>query len=89
MSPTFVYGMLALTLCYVLACRIDKMMRGVTKPVVFFQHAMLAACAMASWLMEFTSLQPWGEPVFAFGVLQFFFFSLSRWKTRAPDGTMK
>lgn len=82
-----VYGLLTLGLCYLLACRIDKMVRGVTRPAVFWQHAVLGVASMGSFLAGFTELAPWRDVIFAAGVLVFFLFSLDRWRVRAPKDT--
>lgn len=82
-----VYGLLISGLCYLLACRIDKMVRGVTIPHVFWQHAILGVCAFGSLLLNFTSYEVWSAPALAFGVFVFFMFSLKRWRSVAPEGT--
>lgn len=83
------YGMLSLGLCWVLACRIDKMNKGVTKHTVFLQHAMLAVAVFVAWVIGFTRFGAWSSVVLAGGVLQFFLFSLGRWRRHAPDDTVR
>jgi hypothetical protein len=85
----FVFGLLAIGLCIIIACRIDKMLKGVTLPGVFWQHAILGVCAFAGLVLGFTQYQEWAAVVFAAGVFQFFLFSLKRWRKRAPDDTMR
>jgi hypothetical protein len=82
-----VYGAITLALCYVLACRIDKMVRGETRPGVFWQHAILGVSLMGSWLLSFTSYADWSGPTLAGGVFAFFMFSTRRWRGKAPVGT--
>jgi thiosulfate reductase cytochrome b subunit len=82
-----VYGVLSLLLCYVLACRIDKMVKGVTKPIVFWQHALLGVAVLAAWLVQFTRFHEWADCILAAGLLSFFLLSLDRWKTSPPKGT--
>jgi hypothetical protein len=82
-----IYGVLALGLCFLLLCRTDKMLRGLTRPAVFYQHAVLALSVFASWVLGFTRFAEWSEVVFAAGVLQFFLFSVDRWRMKAPSGT--
>lgn len=82
-----IYGVLILALCYVLACRVDKMVRGVTKPRIFWQHFLLGVSAIASLALRFTTFEPWASPALAFGVLVFFLFSVQRWRRAAPKDT--
>lgn len=73
--------------CVVLACRIDKMMRGVTSLRVFLQHAALAMGMFGAFLLSFTTFSAWGPVSVAAGVLVFLLLSLSRWRYAPPAGT--
>lgn len=84
-----VYGLLSLGLLWVLACRIDKMMKGVTQQKVFLQHFLLGMSVFGAWLLGFSKYAEWSEAIIVLGVLQFFLFSLKRWKNKAPDDTVK
>lgn len=76
--------------CYLVLCRIDKMLKGVTRPVVFVQHAVLGACLFAAGGLElWPDAHGYSTGVAAFGVLMFFLLSRSRWRSGAPDGTAK
>jgi hypothetical protein len=85
----FIYAVLALGACYVIACRIDKMLKGVTQPVVFWQHALLAVAVFGSLLLSFTAWAEWTASALCAGVLAFFVLSLPRWRDSAPAGTEK
>ena len=70
-------------------CRIDKMIQGVTKPVVFFQHAALAIGVFISTILEISGRSEWSKVSIGLGILAFFVCSLGRWKYEAPKGTSK
>ena len=89
MTGQLAYGLLIAALCVVLACRIEKMVHGVTQPSVFMQHFVLAVAAFASWVVGFTSLEQWNTSILSGGVLAFFLFSRKRWRFSAPDDTTK
>lgn len=73
--------------CIMIACRIEKMMRGVTAVRVFLQHAALALGMFNAFLLSFTKFAAWGTASVAAGVLVFFLLSLSRWRYAPPVGT--
>lgn len=73
--------------CIMIACRIEKMMRGVTAVRVFLQHAALALGMFNAFLLSFTKFAAWGTASVAAGVLVFFLLSLSRWRYAPPSGT--
>ena len=89
MSAQFVSAILTLVACFVLLCRVDKMTRGITKPVVFFQHALLAMGMFGSVLIRFTAYAEWADASMAAGLLAFLLSSLDRWRVSAPEGTTK
>lgn len=89
MTGHIVSTLLALVGCFLLACRVDKMVKGETKPSVFLQHALLALALFVSAVLNFTEFDDWSPAVMAAGVVAFFFFSVNRWRYRAPDGTTK
>ena len=78
---------LTLSTCYVVLCRVEKMVRGVTKPVVFYQHAALALGFFVSFVLGFTQWADLAEAASAGGVLLFFGMSASRWRFKAPEDT--
>jgi len=80
---------LTLSACFLLMCRIDKMIHGVTKKTVFVQHAALAMGMFGSVILDFTAYAEWSNASMAIGVLSFFFFSIGRWRRGAPDGTTR
>ena len=76
--------------CYLVLCRIDKMLKGVTRAAVFVQHAVLGACLFVAGGLElWPEAHGFSTGVAAFGVLMFFLMSSSRWRGGAPDGTAK
>lgn len=89
MSPQFVYGLLTLGVCAIVACRVEKMEKGVTRPEVFAQHFLLGVCSFGSWISGFTEYEDWNTSILAMGILQFFLFSVKRWQENAPDGTTR
>jgi hypothetical protein len=84
-----VFGLIAFGLCIIIACRIDKMLKGVTMPSIFWQHAILGICAFAGLVAGFTEYQEWSGAILALGVFQFFLFSLKRWRKHAPGDTIR
>ena len=86
-ASTVVEGVLGAVVCTVLACRINKMMRGVTAVRVFIQHAALALGMFNAFLLSFTKFAAWGTASVAAGVLIFFLLSLARWRYAPPAGT--
>ena len=78
---------LPLSACYVVLCRVEKMVRGVTKPIIFYQHAALALGFFVSFVLGFTQWADLAEAASAAGVLVFFGLSANRWRVRAPEDT--
>lgn len=74
---------------FMLACRIEKMMRGVTELRVFVQHFALACSLGAALLLSFGELSDWGPACVAGGVVFFFAMSLKRWRQAPPNGTKR
>jgi hypothetical protein len=89
MTGHIVATALALVGCFMMLCRVDKMVKGITKASVFVQHAVLALSLFGSAVLNFTRFDDWSPAVMASGVVAFFLFSVSRWRDRAPDGTTK
>lgn len=89
MTAQFVSGCLMLAACVLLACRIDKMSKGITKTSVFWQHFLLGISLFVAWVIGFTQWYEWAPAVMSGGVLQFFLFSIDRWRRGAPEGTTK
>lgn len=85
--PTVAADVMLVVGCIVIACRIEKMMRGVTALRVFLQHAALALGMFNAFLLSFTKFAAWGTASVAAGVLIFFLLSLSRWRYAPPSGT--
>lgn len=88
-SAYFVTGVLTLAGCFMIACRVDKMVKGVTMPTVFAQHASIGIGLFGGFVLMFTEFADWSPASIAAGVVAFFAFSLKRWKAGAPDGTTK
>lgn len=86
---TLLSFMIVLAACFVVACRVDKMLRGVTKPGVFIQHAALGLGLFGGGLLSFTRWADLAIGAAALGVLVFFVISRQRWKHGAPEGTSK
>lgn len=78
---------LTLAACWVLACRIDKMLKGTTQPGIFVQHFLMAIGLFGSFLLVFTEWADLAPASMAAGVLAFFAFSASRWRRGAPVDT--
>lgn len=78
---------LTLSTCYVVLCRVEKMVRGVTKPIIFYQHAALALGFFLSFILSFTQWADLAEAASAGGVLMFFGMSAGRWRVSAPEDT--
>ncbi len=74
---------------FMLACRIEKMMRGVTELRVFVQHFALACSLGAALLLSFGDHSDWGPACVAGGVVFFFLMSLKRWRQAPPQGTKR
>lgn len=72
-----------------LACRIEKMMRGVTELRVFVQHFALACSLGAAFLLSFGEHSEWGSASVAGGIVFFFMLSLKRWRQAPPQGTKR
>lgn len=89
MTGHIVATALALVACFMLLCRVDKMVKGTTKYSVFLQHALLALSLFGSAVLNFTEFDDWSPASMAAGVVCFFFFSVNRWRKGAPDGTTK
>ncbi len=89
MTGHIVATVLALVGCFMLMCRVDKMVKGTTKATVFVQHALLALSLFGSAVLNFTEFDDWSPASMAAGVVAFFFFSIGRWKYQAPAGTTK
>ncbi len=79
----------ALLGCIMLACRVDKMEKGVTQVSVFIQHAGLALSMFTSAILNFTPYDDWSGAAMAAGIVLFFAFSVHRWRHQAPVGTTK
>jgi len=74
---------------YLVLCRIDKMLKGHTKPIVFIQHAVLGMGLFGSLLLIFS---PWPIASVASssaGIISFFLLSAKRWRYCAPEGTTR
>lgn len=80
---------IVLAACFVVACRIDKMLKGVTKPWVFIQHAALGLGLLGGGLLSFTRWADLSVGSAALGVLVFFVISRHRWRHGAPEGTSR
>jgi hypothetical protein len=89
MNPHIFASLLTLAACFVILCRVDKMIKGQTKPTVFAQHAILAMGLFCSVILNFTPYENWSQASMAAGLLVFFCFSIRRWKAGAPEGTSK
>jgi len=89
MNGHIVSMLLTLAGCFMLMCRVDKMVKGVTKWTVFFQHAILALSMFVSAVLNFTPYDDWSAASLAFGVVIFFSLSIQRWRYQAPTGTTK
>jgi len=89
MNGHIVSMLLTLAGCFMLMCRVDKMVKGVTKWNVFFQHAILALSMFVSAVLNFTEFDDWSPAALAFGIVVFFSLSLNRWRHQAPQGTTK
>lgn len=84
-----VTGLLTLAGCFMIACRVDKMMKGVTMPGVFIQHALVGLGLFGGFVLMFTEFSDWSPASIAAGIVSFFVFSLKRWRGGAPEGTTK
>lgn len=88
-ASTVVEGVLGAVVCTVLACRINKMMHGVTAVVVFVQHAVLAIGVFGSVLLSFAGHGEWSAASAVAGVLVFLLLSVNRWRHAPPAGTAR
>ncbi len=84
-----VTGLLALAGCFMIACRVEKMVKGVTLPSIFIQHAMVGLGLFGGFVLLFTDYHEWSPASIAGGIVAFFVFSLRRWQRGAPEGTTK
>ena len=64
-------------------CRIKQMHPGVTRRVVFAQHAALGMGLAGGAVFS----AEWARAALAAGVFVFLLLSASRWRDRAPPGT--
>ncbi len=64
-------------------CRVNAMQHGITRPLVFIQHAALGLGLVGGlmWPAE------WGRVAMAAGVVVFLLCSSGRWRRSAPEGT--
>lgn len=88
-APLIVADLLCLACAVTLSRRVAKMQRGVTSLKVFFQHAIVALGLMAGLLLSFTEYSEWTAAAVAGGTFGFFLLSMQRWKTHAPQGTIR
>ena len=89
MSAQFLSGALTLIACFMILCRVDKMMNGVTQGTVFAQHAILGMALFGSFVISFTDYAEWGDAILSAGIVCFLLLSVRRWKRGAPIGTTK
>lgn len=80
---------LTILACGIIACRVDKMLKGATAPGVFIQHAVLGVALFASSVIQFTVYRAWAGSLVSAGLVFFFVMSRKRWKNSAPEGTTK
>lgn len=73
---------LGLASIWSILCRVSQMKSGVTRPIVFVQHALLALAVMAYLL--FPRL---GPTALLAGISAFLLLGSHRWKDGAPEGT--
>ncbi len=88
-APLIVSDSLLVAGVVILACRIEKMMRGVTELRVVLQHFALACSLGGAILLSFGELSEWGPACVAAGVVFFFLLSLKRWRQAPPQGTKR
>jgi len=87
--PAVIAGALGVVVCFMLGCRIAKMMRGVTALGVFLQHAFLAIGVFGAVLLLFSGRSEWSPASAIAGVLIFLLLSLRRWRYAPPAGTVR
>lgn len=88
-APLIVADLLCLACAITLSRRVSKMQRGVTSLKVFFQHAIVALGLFGGLLLSFTEYSEWTAAAVAGGTFGFFLLSMQRWKTQAPQGTIR
>lgn len=76
-----------LSICFIIGCRVDKMMKGVTQPLIFVQHCLLATSAFCASIVEFTHWAELSSACLGLGVIAFFTVSAKRWRFGAPVDT--
>ncbi len=84
-----VTGLLTLAGCFMIACRVEKMVKGVTMPAIFVQHALVGCGLFGGFVLMFTDFSDWSPASIAAGIVAFFIISLRRWRGGAPEGTTK
>lgn len=88
-APLIVADLLCLACAITLSRRVSKMQRGVTSLKVFYQHAVVALGLVGGLLLSFTEYSEWSAAAVAGGTFGFFLLSMQRWKTHAPQGTIR
>lgn len=91
MTPSlqlFVSMLLVLVACGMILCRIEKMMKGVTKTRVFLQYATMAGAMFGAMLLLFTPYFGLALGTAALGVIVYLWLSMNRWRYGAPKGTL-
>lgn len=84
MSPaTIISLVLILAATWSVMCRVNQMQHGVTKFVVFAQHAALGLGLVGGLVLP----PEWGRVSLAGGVFLFLLASSKRWHHQAPPGT--
>lgn len=86
---TFLSVFMTLGACFVVLCRIDKMLAGVTRTEVFLQHAALGLGLFCAAIFEFIGHGAIALACASGGVSVFLGLSTSRWRHQAPEGTTK
>jgi len=72
----------ALAVLWSLLCRVNLLQRGVTEPLVFWQHLALASGVLAALLLP----PPWGRLGLVAGLLFYLLAGANRWRNGAPAG---
>jgi len=75
--------------CFVVLCRIDKMLAGVTRTEVFIQHASLGLGLFCAAIFEVIGFGGVALASASSGVVAFLGMSTHRWKHQAPEGTTR
>ena len=78
-------GLCAVAVLWSILCRVNLLQRGVTEPIVFWQHMILASGVLSALLLP----PPWGRLMLVLGVLLYLLAGSSRWRTGAPPGTRR